>query len=192
MGAVASLSREATLCALDMAQIAVFVFGFFFLIGWIAEETAKDPWRKYRALFVVMAIGGVAGEWIADIAVFALSEHLQTISDKQVAKLKYDTQRLATEESEARRAIADAQRDVAAARRDAAKADVRAVEANLALERYKAPRAGFRLKLGELQGVTTPCLDCHQVYYRGLRLVRFSIQHMPPVRRTGALASLKS
>jgi hypothetical protein len=52
----------------------------FFLVGWIAEETTKEHrWNKYRMLFIVMAIGGVAGEWIADIADFALSEHLQTI-----------------------------------------------------------------------------------------------------------------
>ncbi len=47
MNAIASLSRDTTLGLLDVAQIAVFVFGFFFLVGWIAEETTKDhPWKK--------------------------------------------------------------------------------------------------------------------------------------------------
>jgi hypothetical protein len=108
MGAVASLSRDATLWGLDLAQVGVFVFGFFFLLGWIAEETTKHRWRRFLTLFVVMAIVGVAGEWIADIAVFALSEHLQTISDSEVANLKVKAQKLAVEEDTARRAIADA------------------------------------------------------------------------------------
>lgn len=159
MGAVASLSREATLCALDVAQIAVFLFGLFFLVGWIAEETAKeDPWKKYRTLFVVMAISGVAGEWIADIAVFALSEHLQTISDKEVAKLQFDAQRLATEEANARRAITDAQRDVANAQRDAsnaravaALAESHLAEANAHAAEASAKAEQFRLGIASAE-----------------------------------------
>jgi hypothetical protein len=159
MGAVASLSREATLCALDFAQVAVFLFGFFFLVGWIAEETAKeDPWKKYRTLFVVMAISGVAGEWIADIAVFALSEHLQTISDKEVIKLQFDAQRLATEEADAHRAITDAQRDVANARRDAsdaravaAQAESHLAEANARAAEASAKAEQFRLGIANAE-----------------------------------------
>jgi hypothetical protein len=76
--AVASLSKGATLRALDIALIGIIVFGVFFLVGWIAEETTKEHrWNKYRTLFIVMAIVGVFGEWIADIADFALSEHLE-------------------------------------------------------------------------------------------------------------------
>ncbi|HUO06404.1 MAG TPA: hypothetical protein VMU16_14495 [Candidatus Binataceae bacterium] len=109
MGVVSSLSRDATLSGLTVAQIAVFVFGFFFLIGWIAEETTKEHrWKKFRTCFVVMAILGVGGEWLADITVFALSEHLQTISDKEVAKLKRDAQQLATDEAASHRAVAEA------------------------------------------------------------------------------------
>jgi hypothetical protein len=93
MGAVASLSRGTRLFALEIAQIGIFIFGFFFLVGWIAEETTKEHrWNKYRTLFIVMAIDGVAGEWIADIAEFALSEHPQQISDTEIAKLKLDAQ----------------------------------------------------------------------------------------------------
>src|SRR6266851_1609162 len=104
MGAVASLSRGATLCALDIALVGIFVLGLFFLVGWVADETTKEHrWNKYRTLFIVMAIGGVAGEWIADRADFALSDHLQTISDTEVAKLKLGTQQLATQEAEAKR-----------------------------------------------------------------------------------------
>jgi hypothetical protein len=117
MGAVSSISRSTTLSALHIAEIAVFIFGFFFLVGWIAEETTKSVrWKAYNRVFVLMAIVGVAGEWIADIAVFALSEHLQTISDKDVAKLKRDTQQLATAETAARRGIADANERTEAAR----------------------------------------------------------------------------
>src|SRR5665811_2092847 len=98
-GAVSSLSRSATFCALHVAEIGVIVFGFFFLLGWISEETNKtSPWKT---AFVIMAIVGVAGEWVADLGVFALSEHLQTISDKEVAKLRID-------EADARRDIAQA------------------------------------------------------------------------------------
>lgn len=123
MDAVASLSRDTTLGLLDVAQIAVFVFGLFFLVGWIAEETTKDhPWNRYSAAFVVMAIIGVAGEWIADIGVFALSEHLQTISDKELAKLNLKAQRLTIEEVNARKAIADANERAAQAGKTAEQA----------------------------------------------------------------------
>src|SRR6267378_715611 len=106
MGAVSSLSRAATFSALHFAEIAVIVFGFFFLVGWISEETNKTS--RWKTAFVIMAIVGVAGEWISDLGVFALSEHLQTISDKEVAQLKRDAQRLATDEAKARRDISHA------------------------------------------------------------------------------------
>jgi hypothetical protein len=159
MGAVSSLSRESTTLLLDIAQIGVFVFGFFFLGGWIAEETTKEHrWNRYHTLFVVMAISGVAGEWLADIAVFALSEHLQTISDKEVAKLKLDTQHLATEEAAARRAIAEANEHIADARRDASNANALAkeAEAHLAEANARASEANakaeqFRLAIAQAQ-----------------------------------------
>jgi len=94
-----------------------------------------------------MAISGVVGEWIADIVDFMLSEHLETISDKELAKVTLDTQHLATEEAEARRAITAANEQVASAQRDAANANARAKEAEshtaeveLELAKYKAPR----------------------------------------------------
>jgi hypothetical protein len=86
MGAVVgSLSKGATLWALDIALIGIFVFGLLFLVGWIAEEIVpkEHRWYKYRTLFIVMAIGGVAGEWVADIADFALSEHLENIVENE-------------------------------------------------------------------------------------------------------------
>ena len=86
MGAVvASLSKGETLCALNIALAGIFVFGLLFLVGWIAEETIpkEHRWNKYRTLFIVMAISGVAGEWIADIADFGLSEHLETIVERE-------------------------------------------------------------------------------------------------------------
>src|SRR5208283_1150979 len=87
MGAVvASLSKGETLCALNIALAGIFVFGLLFLVGWIAEETIpkEHRWNKYRTLFIVMAISGVAGEWIADIADFGLSEHLETIVEREM------------------------------------------------------------------------------------------------------------
>src|ERR1700733_7755724 len=138
MSAVISLSRETTAYSLDMAEIAVFVFGFFFLVGWIAEETTKDNrWHLYRTVFIVMAIAGVAGEWIADLAVFALSEHLQTISDSEVAQLKLDTQKLKTAETEARKAVAHAQSDFARTELLLADAHKQAAEANTKAEQFR-------------------------------------------------------
>lgn len=98
---------------------------------WIAEETTTEHrWKKFRTLFIVAAIVGVAGEWIADIAVFALSEHLQTISDKEVVRIKRDTQRLATDEANSRKTIAEARRDASNARAVAAQAELNLAEAN--------------------------------------------------------------
>lgn len=162
MGAVASLSREATLWGLDIAQIGVFLFGFFFLAGWIAEETTKEHrWNRYRTLFIVMAIVGVGGEWIADIAVFALSEHLQTISDKEVAKLKLDTQQLATDE-------AAAHRDIANANARAKDAEARAAEANEKTELERGERMKLEAK------IAPRTLDASQQSYVAAACRRFA------------------
>ena len=53
----------------------------------MAEEFGKsDKWKKYRKLFLTLAIIGVIGEQFFTIMEFALSEHLETIDEAMVEK----------------------------------------------------------------------------------------------------------
>ncbi len=142
MGALASLSNSATLMGLHVADLAVLGFGFFFLTGWIAEEfTKSEGWKKYHRLFVVIAIVGVTGEWIADLAVFELSEHLQTIAASEIAALNLRAIQLAKDTETLRLQLANADERVANAARDAAKAAERASEAESHLSEANARAA---------------------------------------------------
>ncbi len=87
MGALGSLSKSVTLCLFHTCEIAVAVFGLLLLIGWIGEIAKAERWKAYHTAFVILAIVGVAGEWIADIGIFMLSEHLQTIDERQINEL---------------------------------------------------------------------------------------------------------
>ena len=89
MGALSSLSKSATLICWYVAVDCTFGFGALFLWGWLSEEFAtSEKWKKRRKLLIVMAIIGVAGEQLATLADIVLSEHLQTIGDREIAGLK--------------------------------------------------------------------------------------------------------
>jgi hypothetical protein len=80
MGALGSLSKSATVVFWYISIVSTFSFGVVFLVAWLSEEfAASDKWKARRNLLIVIAIIGVAGEQVATLAEFALSEHLQTI-----------------------------------------------------------------------------------------------------------------
>jgi|SRR5579862_312120 len=107
-----SLSKSATLVCWYAAVFAAVGFGTLFLVSWLAEEFAQsDKWKRRRTFLLIMAIIGCAGEQLATVAEFAFSEHLQTISDKDLAKLRLDTQQLATDEAKAKEETEQARRE---------------------------------------------------------------------------------
>jgi len=88
-----SLSRSATVSALHLSELVVLAFGLILVIGLIGEiptEDRKGKSRTFRFLyrtFEIMVILGVSGELIGDGGIFVFSEHLQAISDHEVATL---------------------------------------------------------------------------------------------------------
>ena len=92
MEALLSLSRSATVVCWNIAIGCTFVFGAIFLWGWLLEEFAtSEKWKKRRKLLITVAVIGVFGEQLSTLAEFALSKHLQSISDKEVADLNAET-----------------------------------------------------------------------------------------------------
>ena len=157
MGTLASLSKSATLTGLHIAEMAVLLFGFAFLMGWIAEEfTKSENWKKFQRLFVVIAIVGVAGEWIADLGVFELTEHLQNIDGREIAEINREAAQLAKDSASARVQIAtanqraaDAERDAAVATERAAQAESHLAEANARAAQANTKAEGFRLSIAD-------------------------------------------
>jgi hypothetical protein len=89
MGALGSLSKSATVAFWYISVISTFGFGVLFLFGWLSEEFAtSEKWKARRKCLIILAVIGVAGEQVSTIAEFAFSEHLQTISDKEVKNLQ--------------------------------------------------------------------------------------------------------
>lgn len=101
METLLSLSRSATITLSHVAICAVIGFGTLFLLAWIAEESEKL--KQYRNLLLTLAIVGVFGEQLATLVEFACSEHLQTISDKELAGLNNATEVARRDAAEANR-----------------------------------------------------------------------------------------
>jgi hypothetical protein len=88
MLALLSLSKSATANSLNWAEIALLLFGIVLVFGLIGEFSER--WKHYIKVFELMVIIGVAGELLADGAIFLFSARLQTISDHEVASLNRD------------------------------------------------------------------------------------------------------
>jgi hypothetical protein len=83
-----TLSKSFTISALDVSEAALFVFGLALTVG-VLGEYKKFPTvlRASLATFEVLVVIGIAGELIADGAIFVFSRHLQTISEGEYAVL---------------------------------------------------------------------------------------------------------
>ena len=86
MGAFFSLSKSASLTALDVSEWALLVFGILLVIGLIIEYRAEhgSRWMKFGELLVII---GVAGELLGDGGIFLFSRHLQAIADHEIIEL---------------------------------------------------------------------------------------------------------
>lgn len=136
-----SLSRSATAAGLHIAEIAVLLFGLMFLLGWILEEfTKSERLKTWHRVFLIVAICGVTGEWIADIGIFELTEHLETIDEIEIAEVKNDS-------AFALDRAASAESHLADARRAASEADAKAAEANRVAEQERLERLKLESKL---------------------------------------------
>jgi len=119
-----TLSKSATTTALDVSEVLLLVFGAVLTIGALGEYK-KFPrlLRASLATFELLVVIGIAGELLADGAIFVFSRHLQTLSEGEYATLN-------NEAGIARREAGDAILDAGTARGDAAKANERAGKAN--------------------------------------------------------------
>ncbi len=85
MGSLASLSKSATSTWLGVSEILLLLFGVLLVVGLIGEyRESLKPWVKVFEMFVIL---GVAGELLADGGIFALSRHLETIANGEIALL---------------------------------------------------------------------------------------------------------
>ncbi len=76
-----SLSKSATVAALDASEIALLAFGVALVVGIVGESRSK------RKVFEWLVILGVAGELIADGGIFVFSRSLQTLEGYEIARL---------------------------------------------------------------------------------------------------------
>jgi uncharacterized membrane protein YeaQ/YmgE (transglycosylase-associated protein family) len=73
--------------------LIVLVFGLMFLAGWIAEEITgeSEKWKPYRRIFLTIAIVGVVGEWLGNLAEYEFSSYLEAIDDAEISRLKSES-----------------------------------------------------------------------------------------------------
>lgn len=85
MAALASLSKSATSAWLGVSEILLLLFGVLLVVGLVGEyRKSLSRWVKLFEMFVII---GVAGELLADGGIFALSRHLETIANGEIAVL---------------------------------------------------------------------------------------------------------
>jgi hypothetical protein len=99
MGTLLPLSKAATSCALDVAEIVLLAFTVLVLVGLVGESrkpkrvySFTDPRKKksQHRICEAMVIVGVAGEFFADGGIYAFSKRLQAISNAEVADLNVE------------------------------------------------------------------------------------------------------
>jgi hypothetical protein len=116
---LSSLSKHATSLALNASEVALLVFGVLLVIGLLGEYSKSERWKRYLKAFELLVILGVAGELVADGAIFSLSAHLQTLSDVEVARLHNAAESANATAKNFESQIADANAKAEIAHRDA-------------------------------------------------------------------------
>ncbi len=163
MGSLTSLSKSATSTWLGVFEILLLLFGVLLVVGLIGEyRESLKPWVKVFEMFVIL---GVAGELLADGGIFALSRHLETIANGEIALLTQQSAIANQKAAEANDRAAQAQAlakgfeaQIATAGNNAAQANQKAETERLArtqLENKMKPRhltAEQQAKLARLLG----------------------------------------
>jgi hypothetical protein len=116
---LSSLSKGATSLGLNASEVALLLFGVLLVVGLVGEYSELARWKRFVKTFELFVILGVAGELVADGAIFALSAHLQTLSDLEVARLNNAAESAIATAKNFESQIADANAKAEIARRDA-------------------------------------------------------------------------
>jgi hypothetical protein len=116
---LSSLSKHATSLALNASEAALLLFGALLVIGLVGEYSKSGRWKRYVNAFELLVILGVAGELVADGAIFLFSAHLQSLSDIEVARLNNAAESANATARKFESQIADANVKAETARRDA-------------------------------------------------------------------------
>jgi hypothetical protein len=116
------LSKNATGIELHWAEGVLLLFGVVLVVGLVGEYAEGSWWKRREKIFELCVIIGVAGELLADGAIFRLSERLQELSDNDVAELT-----LKADQAEQAAAVANAEakgydNQIEAAKNDASQA----------------------------------------------------------------------
>lgn len=83
-----ALSKSVTTTALDVSEVLLLVFGAVLTIGALGEyKKFPSLLRASLATFELMVVVGIAGELLADGAIFVFSRHLQVLSEGEYATL---------------------------------------------------------------------------------------------------------
>jgi hypothetical protein len=85
LGAVTSLSKAATSTLLGVSETLLLLFGVLLVVGLVGEY--RGTLKRWVKVFEMFVIVGVAGELLADGGIFALSRHLETIANREIAAL---------------------------------------------------------------------------------------------------------
>jgi hypothetical protein len=148
--ALTSLSKSATSTWLSVSEIVLLLFGVLLVIGLVGEyrETLKR-WVKVFEMFVII---GVAGELLADGGIFALSRHLEAISNAEIAALTQQTAVANQRAAEAEALAKGYEAQIATARNSAAQAEALAkgYEAQIASTRNTAAQANQKAEKEKL------------------------------------------
>jgi hypothetical protein len=138
MGALLSPSKLATSVALDVSEIALFLFGVLLVAGLIGEYAKSERWKKHVRTFEMFVIIGVAGELLADGGIFLFSNHLQTTADLEIADLT--------------KKAGDAIRDAASANERASKNEREAAQLRSDAEGEKTARQSLQGEITKANG----------------------------------------
>jgi hypothetical protein len=90
MGILWFVSKSSVTRALNISEVALFLFGVVLILGLLGKYQRSEYWKKRVKIFEWMVIIGVAGELWADGAILMFSGQLQTLSELEIARLNRD------------------------------------------------------------------------------------------------------
>jgi hypothetical protein len=145
VGALTSLSKSATSTWLGVSESLLLLFGVLLVVGLVGEyrESLKH-WVKVFEMFVII---GVAGELLADGGIFALSRHLETIANGEIATLTRESAIANQRAAEANDRAAQAEALAKGFEPQIAKAGNSAAQANLTAENERLARTHLEDKM---------------------------------------------